>query len=1218
MRVRITVIAVRGERLALTRLKLGTSDAGPGAPYDELLHLFGLDGDGRIALQISFDVDDIDTAMAELDAAYARSEEGKPQAGLLANTATRLLDRYLAHFAKREWQVMTELLSEDFTADDRRRVVNGGIRTGRDAEMANVQVIAQIDGAKITSKPVATRGDRLFLARHSYTVGDWGEASLNETIDVVEMNANNQLSAHVVFDLDDIDAAFKELEARFLTGDAAPYARVWQQAVDTLGEVNRHEPGPMLTSIDYTDHRRVPFAPSDFGRAVESLWTIVHDARYTVKEVHALDECGTVASLVIEGTDVNGNEVQWARCLLFAADPPRMDVYEEADIATALARFDELQQPKRRLDNTANRVLESYLSHFQTRDWDTMAAMLAENLSTDDRRRVVNAGVRRGRESEIATVQFIAEAGGINITSTAIATRGERLVLARHHFSAHDWPEPINEMIDVVEINAENQISSQVAFDIDDVDAAFQELDARYVAGEAAAHARTWSLITEVHAEFNRHELHAVIPDYVDHRSLEKLDLGDPTAKIRTTWDSMPELRVYIEAVHHLSDFGAIVTQAAHGATRTGFEAEWRVVEIQTVENDRVSHAEIFDETDLDEALARFDDLQAHKRRVEHPSSDIIRRFVKHFAEREWDALSELFAVDYYNDDRRRVVNAGTRQGRGAAIEDLRVAVEVGLLTDITVDVIASRGERLILTRLGASGRDHPAIQLDVLQVIEYDEDHRIAAAAVFDPDDIDAALAELDARYLAGDAAAHAHTWSVIAEAHTAFNRRELPTITPDFLDHRPLVTVETGDPTAKIREMWEFTPDLKLYIEAVHRLSDRGAVFTQASHGTSRAGFEAEWRVVEVVTVGGDSVIRGELFDETDLDTALARFDELNRRTLRLENAASQLYERFKVCFAARDWEAMVEILSDGVATDDRRRVVNAGVRVGRDAVLTEVLSFVEFGSYAIVSDVIATRGARLILNHSELLGENQRPLEVDTSVLEIIEIDLDGRLIARVAFDSDDLDAAFAELDRRYLAGEAAAHASTWSAIVESHGSLQRRQIPATTPNFVSIDHRRVAAYAPGDLVAYVEAGWELDQDIRTHYECVHRLNNFGAVVTHAARGTSRDSFEAEWHGIDIVTVDGGVVSRCELFDESDLDAALARFNELQTKTRGLENTASRVVHRFQDCFAARDWDAMAHLLADDIVAADRRPVMRAGGRRGAAANIADWQGVAEVGF
>ncbi len=34
----------------------------------------------------------------------------------------------------------------------------------------------------------------------------------------------------------------------------------------------------------------------------------------------------------------------------------------------------------------------------------------------------------------------------------------------------------------------------------------------------------------------------------------------------------------------------------------------------------------------------------------------------------------------------------------------------------------------------------------------------------LFDLDDFDAAIAELDARYLAGEAAAHAGTWSVIA----------------------------------------------------------------------------------------------------------------------------------------------------------------------------------------------------------------------------------------------------------------------------------------------------------------------------------------------------------------------------------------------------------------------------------------------------------------------
>ena len=58
----------------------------------------------------------------------------------------------------------------------------------------------------------------------------------------------------------------------------------------------------------------------------------------------------------------------------------------------------------------------------------------------------------------------------------------------------------------------------------------------------------------------------------------------------------------------------------------------------------------------------------------------------------------------------------------------------------------------------------------------------------MFDLDDIDAAFAELDARYLAGEAAAHAHTWSVIAGPTPRFNRHELPATTPDWVnvDHR------------------------------------------------------------------------------------------------------------------------------------------------------------------------------------------------------------------------------------------------------------------------------------------------------------------------------------------------------------------------------------------------------------------------------------------------
>ena len=67
------------------------------------------------------------------------------------------------------------------------------------------------------------------------------------------------------------------------------------------------------------------------------------------------------------------------------------------------------------------------------------------------------------------------------------------------------------------------------------------------------------------------------------------------------------------------------------------------------------------------------------------------------------------------------------------------------------------------------------------------------ARPVVFDPDEIDAAFEELDARYLAGEAAAHAHTWAVVAQAYAAFNRGELPATTPDCvnIDHRRGIAV-------------------------------------------------------------------------------------------------------------------------------------------------------------------------------------------------------------------------------------------------------------------------------------------------------------------------------------------------------------------------------------------------------------------------------------------
>ena len=208
-----------------------------------------------------------------------------------------------------------------------------------------------------------------------------------------------------------------------------------------------------------------------------------------------------------------------------------------------------------------------------------------------------------------------------------------------------------------------------------------------------------------------------------------------------------------------------------------------------------------------------------------------------------------------------------------------------------SVDLIATRGERLALTANTRSTREPQAFRAEVLGVIEIDADQRIAAGVVVDLDDIDAAFAELDARYLAGEAAAHGHTWSVFARlrrAQPARNTRTTPGLVN--IDHRRRNNDAPGDLNATSAPRWTSQPDIRVHVAAVHRLSDLGAVLTQAANGTSKDGFDAEWREIAIVTVEGDLVNRCELFDEADLEAALARFDELSRSVPQLENDASR----------------------------------------------------------------------------------------------------------------------------------------------------------------------------------------------------------------------------------------------------------------------------------------------------------------------------------------
>src|SRR5581483_5945763 len=628
-------------------------------------------------------------------------------------------------------------------------------------------------------------------------------------------------------------------------------------------------------------------------------------------------------------------------------------------------------------------------------------------------------------------------------------------------------------------------------------------------------------------------------PDWVniDHRGETAFGADELFAYLRAGRDADQDTTTYIEAVHRLSDLGAVITYAANETSREGFDAEWRGVTVLIIEGEMIKRTEIFDDADFDAALARFDELQLRTTRLENAAGRAIERYLTHFAAREWGALAGIVAEDIRNDDQRRTVNAGNRHGRDAEIASLRASADAGFAY-MTSTVMATRGDRLALALVSGHSQGPEGFLNPALGVAEINSDHQIAAIVVFDADDFDAAVAELDARYMTGEAVPHAQQWSVITQAMAALNRRELPATTPDWatVDHRSGQSFEPGDLPALLAN-WNDTPHVSNFIEAVHRLNDVGAVVRSASSETSHAGLTAEWRVICVITINGDLINRSEIFDDSDLDAALARFDELQPRAPQLENAASQVLERLSVDFSARDWNAIAEVMAENVIADDRRSVVNAPILRGRDAELANLRTFADLGVTHMEYTVIANRGERIVLARasSRIAGADSFQAEM----LAVFETNFDNQIAAVVLFDMNDFDAATAELDTRYLAGEAAPYAQTWSVIKEAYAAFNRREVPATTPDWVSLDYRRGAAFAPGDLIAYIQAAWADSPDTKIYIEAVHRLSDIGGVVTHVARGISQVGFDAEWRDVSLLMHVGDLTSRCEIFNESDLD-------------------------------------------------------------------------------
>jgi hypothetical protein len=250
----------------------------------------------------------------------------------------------------------------------------------------------------------------------------------------------------------------------------------------------------------------------------------------------------------------------------------------------------------------------------------------------------------------------------------------------------------------------------------------------------------------------------------------------------------------------------------------------------------------------------------------------------------------------------------------------------------------------------------------------------------------------------------------------------------------------------------------------------------------------------------------------------------------------------------------------------------------------------------------EVLATRGGRLALSLLHWTGAHRSVGPSEIAWLEIAEMDGDGRFAAIVTFDAADLDAAYAELDTRHAAGEAADHprvAATMRAFLRAFESRDWDALAAQfTPDLVVDDHRRLGwetLRGPAEYVRAMRSLVDLAPDVRLRLDHVRGCDR-GLFWAARWLGTQEGGpFEAAWLTVSEHDVRGRV-RRFDQYDLDQLDAALARYAELaEVRPHPLRippNAATRASKRIAELVAASDWPALRALTAPDFTFDDRR--------------------------
>jgi tetratricopeptide (TPR) repeat protein len=883
-------------------------------------------------------------------------------------------------------------------------------------------------------------------------------------------------------------------------------------------------------------------------------------------------------------------------------------------------------------ENDAARGLRRVGRLFAARDWDAFVATLADDWYLDDRRAIV--GGVFDRDQSLASCRIVFDGGG-QLTPEILATRGRSLALARMTLHLPDLGASDTVLV-ISPTNESGRGTRSVNLDPDDLDGAFAALDRLFLEGEGAAHAEVLALGASFIEGLARLDTLAVddllAPDFVarDHRTNGVATTG------RDEWlagfDVASDLSgPSVPRVEHLTNLSA--TGGLWALTGTGDlvgGGPWETSALLAIHVDE-HHVVALDLYDVHDVEPARDALAAGPRRsVEWCENDATRSLVRFHAAHhahDWDALLDTLADDFIHEERRSLMRLSV--DRDAAIASIRLVFDGR--GRLEYEVLATRGRTLALTHNTIWIPEFEATD-EVLAVNCVDDSGRQWRLVMFDADDLEGALAELDHQFLQGEGAEGAATaalgaapmdniaWRAALRHRDALNQRDwqayLDATDPGvvYVDHRRDLGLRLEGAAAfdAMREGFE-VDDFRYRRELLATRGEHLAVTRDRAWFVVGNAGPSEVENLTLVESGPDGRVRSHTaFNVDDLDTALAALDA--RHTELGEPTGNRAWRAAAAIADAQsrgDWPAVAELLDPGYVQVDHRRVL--GLRLDTEAAVASQRLATSLGDVSHECTLVVTRGEELAVTRnlfSFIDGEAGRS---EVATLGLTECGDDGRVVSQAVFESDQLDAVLAALDARHAELEDAADNLAWRAALALADAQTRRDWQAVLdvldPGYVYVDCRQGVRLELDGSAAFDVHRTAMDlDDLRDERTLVATRGDRLALTRNRVWFVVGDAGPSEVEALTLIECGpDGRIRVSTGFDPDDLDAAYtaldARHAELTAavpETAGdiewFENDAWRAQLRFGEASNRRDWQAVLDVFDPGFVYADLRPGVR----------------------